>query len=269
MTATDKTPTRPGLAEKTLFGTVDKVEDSIRLMRLCEPSEGYWLAFSGGKDSVVLKHLADLAGVKYDAHYGVTTIDPPELVRFIKEYHPEVAWERHNEPFLIRMAHKGFPTRVARWCCGDYKEQGGSGRIVMTGIRSAESNRRSSRRPVEQCYSGNKTYLHAIFNWTDTDVWDFIRAENIPYCSLYDEGFKRLGCLFCPNQTASQKARDRLRWPRYAEQFRRAFHKLWDNRQAKGNDSMSKRWKTADDAFEWWMSNDPLPPDNDDGGLFT
>lgn len=54
-----------------------KVENSIRWLKSFEPPEGYFLAFSGGKDSCVLKALADMAGVKYDAHYAVTSVDPP------------------------------------------------------------------------------------------------------------------------------------------------------------------------------------------------
>ena len=79
------------LIENTLFGTENKVELSITVLRSFEPAEGYYLAFSGGKDSVVVKALCDMAGVKYDAHYSVTSVDPPELVWFIKEYYPDVS----------------------------------------------------------------------------------------------------------------------------------------------------------------------------------
>lgn len=51
----------------------DKVETAIQRIKMFEPSDGYYLAFSGGKDSVVIKALADMAGVKYDAHYNVTS----------------------------------------------------------------------------------------------------------------------------------------------------------------------------------------------------
>lgn len=49
---------------------MDKVETAIKRLQTFEPPEGYYLCFSGGKDSVAIKALADMAGVKYDAHYN-------------------------------------------------------------------------------------------------------------------------------------------------------------------------------------------------------
>lgn len=72
----------------------DKVETAIMRLQMFEPAEGYYLAFSGGKDSVVIKALADMAKVKYDAHYSVTTVDPPELVTFIRDIYPDVIFEK-------------------------------------------------------------------------------------------------------------------------------------------------------------------------------
>lgn len=72
-----------------------KVQGSIDRIKRFDPlsfsgKDSYYLAFSGGKDSVVCKALLEMAGVKYDAHYRVTSVDPPELVRFIKKEHPDV-----------------------------------------------------------------------------------------------------------------------------------------------------------------------------------
>jgi len=63
------------------FAGLSMVEQSIELMRHEERrcgDAGYYLAFSGGKDSIALYRLAEMAGVKFDAHYSMTTIDPPE-----------------------------------------------------------------------------------------------------------------------------------------------------------------------------------------------
>lgn len=77
---------------------LDRVEVAIKRLQTFEPDEGYYLAFSGGKDSVVIKVLADMAKVKYDAHYNVTSVDPPELIQFIREHYPDVKWELQEQP---------------------------------------------------------------------------------------------------------------------------------------------------------------------------
>ena len=114
------------------FNGIDKVEKAIKRLQLYEPPEGYYLCFSGGKDSVVIKALADMAGVKYDAHYSITGIDPPELVKFIKEYHKDVIFEypRYRDGTRVTMWNlipkKTMPpTRLARYCCAYLKENGG------------------------------------------------------------------------------------------------------------------------------------------------
>ena len=86
------------LITETLFGTEDKVQMAIERLQAFCPEEGYYVAFSGGKDSVCIKKLCDLAGVKYDAHYRVTSIDPPELVQFIKREYPDVEFDIPHYP---------------------------------------------------------------------------------------------------------------------------------------------------------------------------
>lgn len=131
------------------FNGKDKVEKAIMRLQTYEPAEGYYLCFSGGKDSVVIKALADMAEVKYDAHYSVSSVDPPELVRFIKEIHPDVIFDypRDKDGNVVTMWNlipkKTMPpTRIVRYCCQALKEQGGRGRLKVTGVRWDESSRR-------------------------------------------------------------------------------------------------------------------------------
>ena len=235
------------LIENDLFGVRDKVAIAIARLKEFEPPEGYYLAYSGGKDSDVILELAKMSGVKFDAHHSLTTIDPPELVYHVRA-HPEVAIDRPAKPFLIRLVEKGFPQRHRRWCCQEYKENGGHGRFVITGIRAAESSNRKNRAMIETCYKDkSKQYLHPIIDWSGADVWSFMRGYHVPYCSLYDEGWKRIGCLFCP---MASKARllHATRYPRYELAFIRAFEKL----HARGKES-SKRWSSGEEMFRWWM----------------
>lgn len=67
------------LDQLNIYG-MTKLEVSIERIKQIEPRGGSWyLAFSGGKDSCVIKALADMAGVTYDAHYQITTVDPQNL----------------------------------------------------------------------------------------------------------------------------------------------------------------------------------------------
>ena len=66
------------IKQLNIYGA-DKVRVAIDRLRAFEPKEGYYLCFSGGKDSSVIKALADMAGVAYDAHYNCTGIDPPGM----------------------------------------------------------------------------------------------------------------------------------------------------------------------------------------------
>jgi len=97
-----------------------KEQETIEFIRIHEPPEGYFLGFSGGKDSIVLYDLAVKAGVKFESYYSDTGIDPPELVRFIRTHYPEVKWLKPNwhghRSFFGMIPEKGFPTKFARWC---------------------------------------------------------------------------------------------------------------------------------------------------------
>lgn len=244
------------LLDNTLFGTVDKVAVAIERLRQFCPPEGYFLAYSGGKDSTVLLELARRSGVKFDAHYHATTIDPPELVRFVRQQ-PDVVIDWPQKPFLVRLAEKAMPMRRRRWCCAEYKERGGSCRLVATGIRAAESSGRFRRRMVETCMTDPmKRYLHPVIDWTDADVWEFISGEGLPYCSLYDEGFKRLGCLMCPLAQQSARLREAERWPRYTAAFRRAFERL--HQRNKGNGKLDQ-WADGSEMFDWWLRHTERP----------
>lgn len=272
------------LVENTLFGIEDKVKTSIDALRTFEPKEGYFLAFSGGKDSVVVKALCDMAGVKYDAHYNVTSVDPPELVRFIKTF-PDVFFDiPHDDDgkpitmWNLIPKKKMPPTRIVRYCCDDLKETNGAGRFVVTGVRWAESVQRKNtqglisvykpteemkndpnfirnkmggvvlnndndeaRRWIESCYKKRKTVLNPIINWEDEDVWEFIHHYNIPYCKLYDEGETRLGCIGCPLSGSRTQKRDFERYPKYRENYIKAFGTMLAERESGSSYRMGYR----------------------------
>ena len=213
-----------------------------------------YVADSFGKDSGAILELVKMSGVKFDAHHNLTTIDPPELIRFGKKNHQETIIERPEENFFELLVRRGFPIRQGRWCCEMLKERGGSGRMVTTGIRWAESPRRKSKRRMFEICQKDKTkkILNPIIDWSDADIWEFHKKYKIPHCELYDKGYKRLGCLGCPMSYWAEEELEQ--YPKYKALFIKSFERLYKHKVAKGQTEPLKRWKNGTEMFYWWIN---------------
>ena len=227
----------PGREEVQDWSLKKKVRYAIHLLRKYEPEgdQEYYGAFSGGKDSCVIKYLAEKAGVKVTWRYNPCP-DPPELIRFIREFHPDVIWNKPLSPFFQTVAKNGLPTHSMRFCCQISKEVFGKRKQKIIGVRAVESPRRAASWSSIQA-----GFVAPILFWSDEELWRFIKKTNMPYCSLYDEGFTRLGCVGCP--LGGQKSRDATfkRWPKYERAWKNACKKLWENQNEQWKKSQA-RW---------------------------
>lgn len=261
----------------------DKIDYSINLLRKAESmaleysDKGFFLAFSGGKDSQALYHVAQLAGVKFEPHYSLTTLYPPELVRFIKSQYPDVIIDRPELTFLqLCLKKKMLPTRKIRFCCSVLKETQGAGRVTLTGVRKQESVQRSKRNEFElgdykfsgtidqfnrvretdfACIGGkDKIIINPIIQWTYRDVWEFLNnVVNVPHCSLYDDGWHRIGCLFCPMASKKELFRMEKRYPKYKDAIIRTIHRIRQEGYLNEHPDL-----TDEEVFRWWTSKDNL-----------
>ena len=238
-----------------------------------------YVCFSGGKDSECVYLLCRKAFGEHmheccDFVYNMTGIDPPELVYFIREYFPDVIFSRSKTTIWDLCVQKRMPpTRVVRYCCSELKERGGKGRFVVTGVRWAESVKRrlnrgifesygakspkilnadnsDDRRTLEHCVPKQRYICNPIVDWGTDEVWRFIIQENMPYCTLYDEGFSRMGCIGCPMNSPDSKRKAFDRWPKYKSQWIRTFQRMVDKRKA---DGLPTQWNTGDNVFTWWI----------------
>lgn len=269
----------------------EKLSHSIQLLQKAEKTalrysnSGFYLAFSGGKDSQSLYHVAVLAGVKFTPHYSLTTLDPPELVKFIREFYPDVIIDRPDFTFSQLCVHKkALPTRVMRFCCSVLKETKGAGTVTLTGVRRAESYQRSKRNEAEivanspnnrfsgnfeqldqftrtkeiegvQCVRGqDKIVINPIIEWTDADVWYFLNTVvKVKHCSLYDKGWKRIGCLFCPMASQKEITNEVMLYPKYKDIIIRTIHRI--RLEGHLNDYVDL---TDEEVFQWWVSKKSL-----------
>lgn len=256
------------------------IDYSINLLRKAEPmalrldpENGFYLAFSGGKDSQALYHIAKLAGVKFKAHMNLTSVDPPEVIRFVKRNYPDVELIKPKMSIYDMALKKHLiPTRTIRWCCAEFKETSGAGKVTLTGIRKQESTRRSKREEIEisgHKFSGNfdqwseheekmvtcvggkdKILVSPILYWTERDVWEFLNeVVKVPHCSLYDEGSRRIGCILCPMSNYKQKIKDCQRFPHAKHKWIQTIQKLIDGGYINHN------FQDAEFGFNWWISD--------------
>lgn len=217
--------------------SVERVKVAWEMHHMMNPNgKPMLMAFSGGKDSICLffvcKQAAEELGIPmeqmFNVQYNITTIDPPELVQFVRQMkrdYPFIKLHHPKKTMWQLIAEKQMPpTRLVRYCCSELKESSNvKGCYSLTGVRRAESVKRASRsayealgiktakfgadhillndnedrRQTEFCMQKNAYVCNPIIDWSDEDVWHFIKGKNLPYCKLYDEGFNRLGCIGC------------------------------------------------------------------------
>ena len=264
---------RPSLAKKIEY-SIDLIRKSEKMALRLDPENGFHNTFSGGKDSQVLYHLVKLSGVKAKTHMNLTSVDPPEVIRFVKQHYPDVELIKPRMSIFEMAKRKHIlPTRRFRWCCYEFKEKSGAGKVTLIGVRKQESARRSKREEIstnikgkraeetfdqwseheEQmvtCVGGkDKILVSPIIYWTERDVWEFLNANSIPHCKLYDEGRTRIGCLCCPLSNYKQKLKDIREYPHVKRGWLKAIQWLIDNGYA------NHRFQDAETGLRWWISD--------------
>lgn len=231
----------------------NKVAEAISILKKYEPPEGYYVAFSGGKDSLCIYWLIKIADVKADYHYNMTTVDPPELIQFIKTF-DDVKIEHggiDKTMWSLIVQKKMPPTRLMRYCCKELKEKGGDNRIKIVGVRAEESLKRKGREKVN-FHSPFGEIINLIYDWTEEDVWEFINCNLIDYCKLYDEGYDRLGCVGCHQAYHTKIEFDFERYPLYMKSYVRTFDKMLEIRH---RDNLPTKWENGLEVFDWWVYN--------------
>lgn len=181
-----------------------------------------FVSFSGGKDSTVTSHLVMSAlGTERIIHmYGDTTLEYPTTSIYINEFKqlhkktPILIAKNNDQDFQNLCNVIGPPSRVMRWCCTIFKTGAITRKIEQVfrnktrllsfqGIRRMESLARSKyERDTDSPKISKQVVSSPIIDWSDFDVWLYILSNNVLFNNAYRQGFSRVGCWCCPNNSS-------------------------------------------------------------------
>ena len=204
------------------------VNHTIQLLELAA-SDHYpaTLATAFGAESVILIHL--IAELQLDiAIFSLDTGRLPEQTYDVADqiqrrypvtidwYFPEaIAIEQLNREQGPNSFRESIENR--QYCCHLRKVQPlqralEGKRGWLSGQRHAHSSERASLPCVSWDNTRQLSKILPLLTWTDHQVWDFIRANNIPYNSLYDQGYSSIGCAPCSRPTTANEDPRAGRW---------------------------------------------------------
>lgn len=180
------------------------------------------------------------------------------------------------------------PTRLVRYCCATLKETSTPNRICAVGVRASESTGRKGRdifatrgatkkdayyyyslehskevfeeskeldpiwdcTLIKQMRENKDIIVNPIYEWTDSDIWEYIRENNIKYNPLYNRGYKRVGCIGCPMASYKETNKEFEEYPKIKDAYIRAFQRMID--QYDDERKSKTDWESGQDVFDWW-----------------
>jgi phosphoadenosine phosphosulfate reductase len=220
-------------------------------------------------------------------------VDAPPTVYHIKRVFEQlrqkditatINYPKHTMCQLI-VSHGMPPTRIARYCCQSLKERKFKNQHLLMGIRWAESRQRkkrglhesiapnkrdkvvfmdendNTRRLTEICQMRHTIATNPIIDWTDEQIWEYIKKNNIETNPLYEMGHKRVGCIGCPMAGTKTRINDFIEFPKYKNMYLKTFERMIEY-----NHKMDKRctWNTPEEVFRWWLDISPTQHSFDD-----
>lgn len=203
----------------------DKIEASLALLRtLCREygPERVAVAWTGGKDSTValdlwrrvVSHSAPaphVAGKATQPAVRVLSVDTglkfPEVVAFRDRWSRE--WRLDLVVARPVQALRGYPVAVDKVaCCRDLKVEPLQRAVremglvaLVTGLRRDEHPSRSERQSLESRGGDGDVAAYVqcnpLLEWSEMEIWAYITGRELPFCDLYAQGYRSLGCVPC------------------------------------------------------------------------
>lgn len=225
---------RVSRAEKAnaLFFKKYRVKQALEILRSAQDifNRGrICVAFSGGKDSLVALHLMLQVDENPLVIFNNTTVEFPETLEYVRNladswgFELKVASPPKN--MLKMVKKKGWATHEERWCCRFCKDGPALGMMEregfeaeVTGTIRTESIYRRSLTPFRPPKKEPHIFrINPVYDWNLQEIWRYIREKKLPYNSLYNKGYRRIGCWCCPLNGPSHYRRLKKTHPKLYE----------------------------------------------------
>ncbi len=209
------------IAAESLALLEQKISLSIEIIK--EAGDRYGdkigIAFTGGKDSTVLLDLirrAENGKIPFKVITIDTSVEFPEIKEFMEKL--KSAWNfeivKYSNDEALRQKYPIAKDKAD--CCNILKTIPLKQSIkdlhlkaMFTGIRRDENEARANESYFSKRKDPHHFRVHPLLHFTEKDIWNYIKFNNLPYCKLYEQGYRSIDCAPCTYKTSEKDAAER------------------------------------------------------------